>query len=65
MENNLSTQKLILTLIGLQKGHKLASMFSATNLVQGIFLLILLHRGHQDKTRAIGFAQKNIIEQKL
>ena len=65
MENKLCTKILILTLMGLQKGYKLATMFSATNLIPKNFLLLLLHRGSQKKTKSIGFAQKNIIEKKL
>ena len=65
MENKLSTQIIILTLLGLKIGHKLVRLFSATNLFPKFFLLLLLHRGSQNKTKPIGFAQKYIIKQKL
>ena len=65
MENNLSTQLLILTLLEPKIGYKLVRLFSATKLIPKFFLLLLLHRGSQNKTKPIGFAQKNIIEQKL
>ena len=65
MENKLSTQITNLALIGFQKGHKLNRLFSATKLFPKKFLMLLLHRGSQNKTKPIGFAKKNIIEQKL
>lgn len=65
MENKLSTQIIILTLLGLKIGHKLVRLFSATKFIPNFFLLLLQHRGSQNKTKPIGFAQINIIEQKL
>ena len=65
MENQLCTKILILTLLGRQKGYKLARMFSATKLSLRIFPLLLVDREHQYKTIAIGFAQKYFLKQKL